>query len=62
METESSIEIDREHFTGRKIVQQAPKYPLRKVREMSLTEESTSRYVQTKDWRMHYSEAGEGPH
>lgn len=28
---------------------------------MSLTEESTSRYVQTKDWRMHYSEAGEGP-
>ncbi len=29
---------------------------------MSLTEESTSRYVQTKDWRMHYNEAGEsGP-
>jgi 2-hydroxy-6-oxonona-2,4-dienedioate hydrolase len=28
---------------------------------MGLTEESTSRYVQTKDWRMHYSEAGEGP-
>ena len=28
---------------------------------MNLTEESTSRYVQTKDWRMHYSEAGEGP-
>jgi len=28
---------------------------------MSLTEESTSRFVQTKNWRMHYSEAGEGP-
>ena len=28
---------------------------------MSLSEESTSRYVQTKDWRMHYNEAGEGP-
>ena len=28
---------------------------------MTLTDESTSRYVQTKDWRMHYNEAGEGP-
>lgn len=29
---------------------------------MTLTEENTSRYVQTKDWRMHYNEAGEsGP-
>jgi 2-hydroxy-6-oxonona-2,4-dienedioate hydrolase len=28
---------------------------------MELTEKSTSRYVKTKDWRMHYNEAGEGP-
>jgi 2-hydroxy-6-oxonona-2,4-dienedioate hydrolase len=29
---------------------------------MSLTQESTSHYVQTKDWRMHYNEVGEnGP-
>jgi 2-hydroxy-6-oxonona-2,4-dienedioate hydrolase len=28
---------------------------------MTLTEESTSRFVQTKDYRLHYNEAGEGP-
>ncbi|MGH6877634.1 MAG: alpha/beta fold hydrolase, partial [Rhizomicrobium sp.] len=28
---------------------------------MDLTETSTSRYVNTKDWRMHYNEAGDGP-
>jgi len=29
--------------------------------EVTITEESTSRYVQTKKWRMHYNEIGEGP-
>jgi len=28
---------------------------------VTITEESTSRYVQTKKWRMHYNEIGEGP-
>jgi len=27
---------------------------------VTITEESTSRYVQTKKWRMHYNEIGEG--
>jgi 2-hydroxy-6-oxonona-2,4-dienedioate hydrolase len=33
---------------------------MREERDMELTQDSTSRFVQTPSWRIHYNEAGEG--